>query len=557
MKTKIILLFLILSIVFVGFQDVFADNPAVQTCYTSDPAPMVYNNRVYMYTGHDSDNASGNYLISNWKCYSSTDMVNWTDHGVVLTPGSFSWATSKDASAAQCIYRNGKFYYYVSTTSSGGEAIGVAVSNSPLGPFKDTLGTPIVPTSQMTGCSATHSWRGLDPTVYIDDDGQAYLYWGNNVLYWVKLNADMISYSGSVNCLPQTDTTAFGPDYEEGPWFYKRNSYYYIIYPSGIPESMLYTMSSGPTGPWHYQGKIQPVQTGTGASSTIHSGVCDFGGNSYYFYHNGTLPGGGSYKRSVCIEKFTYGTSGTIPSIPPTTAGVTTGVGHLNPFDTTQAETICWESGVKTEKCSEGGIDVDSIHNGDYIKVESVDFSLGATSFIARVASAGVGGNIELHLDSLKGQLAGTCAVAATGGWQTWVTTNCAVTNTSGIHDLYLKFTGSSGLLFSFNWWQFKQTTRTRTTPAEKTASGNSIRIQTNAGKIMGIHLDLALPSEGELNISLFDMQGRALATLFAGQLSSQHVTVPVNTEIGHGVYLVKATLNGSKLLANRSVMVY
>jgi len=522
--------------------NVFADNPIIQTCYTADPAPMVYNGTVYLYIDHDSDNApSSSYLLSNWKCYSSTDMVNWTDHGVILAPGQFSWATTKDADATQCVYRNGKFYYYISTTASGGVSIGVAVSNSPLGPFKDTLGKPLIATSLMTGCNATHSWRGLDPTVFIDDDGQAYLYWGNQVSYWVKLNTDMISYSGSINCLPDNDTAAFGPNYQEGPWFYKRNAHYYLVYPSSFSEAIRYTMSTVPTGSWTYKGQIQPVQTGTGSSSTNQAGICDFGGNSYFFYHNGALSGGGSYKRSVCLEKFTYNADSTIPAIPPTTGGVTAGVGHLNPYDTTPAVTICWESGVKTEPCSEGGVDADSIHNGAYIKVKSVDFGSSASSFAARVASGSSGGNIELHLDSLNGTLGGTCTVKSTGGWQTWVTTTCPVTGITG-----------TGLLFSFEWWQFEPATRIRTTPAEQSESGNAIRIESDAGKITGIHLDFALPSAGKLNIALFDLKGRNLATLFAGQLSSQkHLAVPVNAEIGPGAYLVKATLNGRSLINN------
>jgi hypothetical protein len=538
--------------------NVFADNPIIQTCYTADPAPMVYNGTVYVCIDHDSDNAPTNgYLLANWKCYSSTDMVNWTDHGVILAPGQFTWATTKDADAAQCIYRNGKFYLYVSTTASVGVSIGVAVSNSPTGPFHDTLGKPLIPTNLMTGCNATQSWRGLDPTVFIDDNGQAYLYWGNQVSYWVTLNADMISYSGSINCLPDNDTAAFGPNYQEGPWFYKRNAHYYLVYPGSFPEAIRYTMSTVPTGSWTYKGQIQPVQTSTGASSTNQAGICDFGGNSYFFYHNATLPGGTSYKRSVCLEQFTYNADSTIPAIPPTTSGVTVGVGHLNPYDTTRAVTICWESGVKTETCSEGGIDADSIHNGAYIKVKSVDFGAGASSFSARVASGATGGNIELHLDSLNGTLAGTCAVKSTGGWQTWATTTCTVTGMAGIHDLYFKFTGTgTGLLFSFSWWQFAAATGIRTTPAKPGESGNGIRVETDAGKITGIHVDLALPSSGRLNIALFDLQGRNLASLFAGQLSSQqHLAVPISTEIRPGAYLIKATLNGRSLI-NSKVLV-
>jgi hypothetical protein len=541
MRKKIIIAAPVLLTVFLPLAICFADNPVVQTVFTADPAPMVYNGRVYMYVGHDSDGAAGGYVMRDWKCYSSSDMVNWTDHGVMLSTSSISWSTAHDANAAQVIYRNGKFYYYISTTASAGVTVGVAVSNSPIGPFKDTLGQPLIPVSQMTGCNATHSWRGLDPTVFIDDDGQAYLYWGNNVLYWVKLNATMISYSGSVSCLAQNDP-AFGPDYEEGPWFYKRNSIYYLIYPSGFPECIRYTTSSGSTGPWTYKSQIM----GTNGCSTIHPGVCDFGGNSYFFYHNAALPGGGDYKRSVCIEKFTYNADGTIPTINGTTGGVVTGVGNLNPYDTTQAETICWESGIKTEVCGEGGIDVDSIHNGDYIKVEAVNFGSGASSFIARVASATSGGSIELHLDTTTGTLVGTCAVAGTGGWQTWATRTCTVSGATGIHNLFLRFTGVSGLLFNFNWWKFISATGIRTEIGKRGEGENTIRIGTITGKIVSLQMDFSRPiPQGNLNVCLFDLTGRLVMRLYKGRLSSDHLTLPLDrAEIRSGAYLIRVSVN-------------
>ncbi|UJF36379.1 family 43 glycosylhydrolase [Paenibacillus hexagrammi] len=146
----------------------FADNPVVQTTYTADPAPMVYNGTVYLYTGHDLDIATNSYKMVDWKCYSSTDMVNWTDHGSVLDVTAFKWANqTQDANAAQVIYRNGKFYYYAAVSSTipgkGGIALGVAVSDSPTGPFKDAIGGPLV-TNDMTKY-ASHSWDDLDPTV--------------------------------------------------------------------------------------------------------------------------------------------------------------------------------------------------------------------------------------------------------------------------------------------------------------------------------------------------------------------------------------------------------
>ncbi|MDP4181206.1 MAG: family 43 glycosylhydrolase [Bacillota bacterium] len=452
MRKKFLIMFAIMLIMVFDIATSFADNPIVQTVYTADPAPMVYNGRVYAYVGHDEDDApTTTYKMKEWRCYSSADMVNWTDHGAVLPVTAFKWATqTKDANAAQVIYRNGKFYYYVSVydTTHPGIAVGVAVSNSPTGPFTDAIGHALV-TNDMTKY-ASHGWDDLDPTVFIDDDGQAYLYWGNNACYYAKLNNDMISINGSINAIP-LNTTAFGPDYEEAPWVYKRDGTYYMIYASGFPECIRYSTSSSPTGPWTYKGVVMTTQ---GGSNTNHPGIIDFNSNSYFFYHTDGLSGSTSYKRSVCIEQFKYNTNGTIPQLNMTKTGVTQ-ISNLNPYVKTEAETICMESGVETEQCSEGGVDVCNIENGDYIKVKGVNFASGAASFDARVASATSGGNIELRLDSPTGTLVGTCAVTGTGGWQTWVNKSCNVSGATGIHDLYLKFTGGSGNLFNFNWWKF------------------------------------------------------------------------------------------------------
>src|SRR5687768_10169949 len=142
-----------------------ADNPIVQTIYTADPAPLVHNGRVYLYTGRDEDNSTY-FTMKEWRVWSSADMVNWTDHGSPLNLASFSWASS-NAWAGQAVERNGKFYWYVPMTvrATGRMAIGVAVADSPTGPFRDALGRPLVDNNE------------IDPSVFIDDDGQAYLYW--------------------------------------------------------------------------------------------------------------------------------------------------------------------------------------------------------------------------------------------------------------------------------------------------------------------------------------------------------------------------------------------
>jgi hypothetical protein len=430
-----------------------ADNPIVQTSYTADPAPMLYDGRLWLYTSHDEDVTVNNFFTMNdWRLYSTVDMVNWTDHGSPAGYKSYSWGTG-DAWAVQGVPRNGKFYLYTPINNSTGSKIGVLVADSPIGPFKDPLGKALISTGS----------GNIDPTVWIDDDGQAYLYWGNPDLYYVKLNADMISFPGSPTKVNLT-TAGFGvrsktdraTAYEEGPWFYKRNSLYYIVYPAdSTPEKISYTTSTGPLGPWMYGGDIMAKESGAGSSFTNHPGVIDYKGHSYFFYHNGALPGGGGYKRSVCVEEFTYGANGSIPMITMSTKGPAP-VATLNPYVQVEAETIAFSAGLKTETCSEGGIDVTQISNGDYIKVRNVDFGTGATSFDARVASAASGGSIEIHLDSQTGTLLGTLAVPGTGGAQTWMTKSCTISGAAGIHDLFFKFTGGSGAtLFNFNWWRF------------------------------------------------------------------------------------------------------
>jgi len=521
----------------------FAENPVVQTNFTADPAPMVYNDTVFLFTGHDEDSAS-NFAMYNYLLYTSTDLVNWRDRGVIASTKSFSWANANGAWASQCIYRNGKFYYYCAMNQKG---IGVLVSSSPYGPFTDPLGKALV----------YHSGSDIDPTVFIDDDGQAYLYWGNPQAFFVKLNQDMISYSGTIDSVvPKLST------YQEGPWFYKRNGHYYLAWASTCcPEGIGYAMSTSPTGPWTYKGSIMD---GNSNSSGNQPGIFDFKGKSYTFGFNYAI----NYslttvhreRRSVCLAALTYNTDGTIPklawfgaNLPE--AGVAQ-VGNLNPFDTTQAETICFEKGVRTQVCSEGGMDVDSIHNGDYIKVKGVDFGTGAALFDARVASATSGGNIEVRLDTLTGPLVGTCAVTGTGGWQTWTTKSCTISGATGIHDLYLKFTGTgTGLLFNFNWWKFNLATGINTARGKSGSSVTALQVVTNAGKVQTLQLDFS-SSIAKVNVCLFDLTGRVVATLFNGQLSSQSLSLPLNrTKIRNGAYLIRASVDGETALTKIIVL--
>jgi arabinoxylan arabinofuranohydrolase len=333
---------------------VLADNPLIQTLYSADPAPLVLNNTVYLFTGHDED-GSTNFNMRDWRLFSSSDMANWRDHGVMMNLATFSWASER-AWAGQVIPRNGKFYFYVPVQKrSGSMAIGVAVADRVEGPYKDALGKPLVENNE------------IDPTVYIDDNGQAYLYWGNPGLWYAKLNSDMISISGGTVQV-QLTTQGFGArrsgtnsratSYEEGPWIYKRGNLWYLIYAANCcSEDIRYSTGPSITGPWTYRGLVMAT---AGKSFTNHPAVIDFKDNSYFFYHNGALPGGSGYTRSVAVEKFTYNSDGTIPTLSMSTSGPPM-IGTLDPYVRQEAETIAFSSGLKTETSSEGGMAVSYI----------------------------------------------------------------------------------------------------------------------------------------------------------------------------------------------------
>ena len=437
-----------------------AQNPIVQTYFTADPAPMVYDGTVYLYTSHDEDSTVNNFFtMYDWRCYSSKDMVNWTDHGAVASLKNFAWCTKTNGAwAPQCVARNGKFYLYVPIH---GEGISVLVSDSPTGPFTDPVGKRLV--------ESDHIWQDIDPTVFVDDDGQAYLYWGNPSLWYVKLNKDMISYDTTIgkNGVVSVEMTAEafgskagrdgkpGTTYTEGPWFYKRNSLYYMIYAAeGIPEYISYSTANSPEGPWTYKGQI--MKRADHLAFTNHAGIIDFKGNSYMFYHDQDLSKGQGFKRSVSVEQFTYNADGSIPLITPTKEGVTKSVANLDPYKKVEAETIAFSEGLKTLTDSKTGVYVTKIENGDYLTVRSVDFAKGAKTFEASVASASQGGQIEIRLDNRNGELLGTIDVKNTGGLQKWATVKGKVKKATGVQDICLVFKGGEGELFNFDWWILK-----------------------------------------------------------------------------------------------------
>ena len=299
-------------------------------------------------------------------------------------------------------------------------------------------------------------WRELEEFIrseYIDNGKEAYIIAGP---------AGVGGYDETyVDENGEEQTRRVGTDkYEEGPWAYERNGKYYLVYAAGgIPEHLSYSMSDSPTGPWKYCGQIMDTPEG---SFTTHPGIVDFKGRSFIFYHNGGLKGGSGFRRSVCVEEFTYNEDGTIPHIPITKEGVTEAVTHLSPYIRQEAETIGMSSGVRTAQDEKRGVYLDSLDMSDYVKVKSVDFgTTGAKSVMLAVRKVKNPGLIQVCIDT-QSNVVGTVNVPESGEW-TEVRADLDETIT-GIHDVYFRFRATAAErkdLMQFDYWQFFTNTAT------------------------------------------------------------------------------------------------
>jgi len=304
-------------------------NPIITDKFTADPAPMVYKGRLYLFVGHDEyydgqDKASGGkeFNITEWICYSTDDMIHWTDHGSVLKPTDFSYGIG-EAWAAQVVEKDGKFYFYATMQAGkpyNSKVIGVAVADNPLGPYKDAIGKPLI-TDDMTPNGPRGWWNDIDPTVLIDDDGTSWLAWGQSSFH-AKLKPNMIELDSPIEILKM-------PNYIEGPWLHKRNNLYYLSYASrgrnNVRTEMIdYATAPSMNGPWTYRGVLMG---GAENSFTTQPGIIKFKGQWYIFYHNAVLTingvKGAIGRRSVCVDYLYYNPDGTMMYVEQTKKGVT------------------------------------------------------------------------------------------------------------------------------------------------------------------------------------------------------------------------------------------
>src|SRR5688572_451981 len=290
----------------------YSGNPIIKHKYTADPTAIVYQDKVYLFTGHDeAPPGTEKYIMNDWLCFSSADLVHWEEHPFPLKAKDFSWA-SGDAYASKVVQKNNLFYWFVAVThaTESGKAIGVATATNPMGPYQDARGSALI-THQMLPPTDNQK-ANLDPSVLIDDDGRAYIFWGNGSCYFARLKEDMLELDSPIKVINL-------PGFQEGIHIHKRNGWYYLSYGYGSPEKVAYAMSRSITGPWEFKGILNEL---AGNCETNRPCIIEFKNTWYFIYHNGGLKNGGSHRRSVCIDYLFYNEDGTMKRVVMTSEGV-------------------------------------------------------------------------------------------------------------------------------------------------------------------------------------------------------------------------------------------
>ena len=317
-----------------------AQNPVIRGLFSADPTARVFNGRVYVYPSHDIFPPEGQrqdwFCMADYHVFSSDNLTEWTDHGMILSQTDVPWGRPDGYSmwAPDCVYKNGKYYFYFPNGPKTGRgfAIGVATADSPTGPFT-------CQPEPIKGVS------GIDPCVLIDDDGTAYIYWSGMGIRGAKLKDNMLELDGELKQVkmprregaPEMPPMLVGgqemeglPEgFKEGPFAFKRGDWYYLSFPwvrgdtsngANPTETLAYAMSKSPLGPWDFKGIIMAEHANHCWSN--HHSLVEYKGQWYLFYHHNAYSPRDDKRRSVQIEKVTFNADGTIQEVKETMRGV-------------------------------------------------------------------------------------------------------------------------------------------------------------------------------------------------------------------------------------------
>jgi len=417
-----------------------ATNPLIMDQFTADPTARVFEGKVYLYPSHDIPYRPGRgrtnwFIMEDYHVFSSENLSDWTDHGVILNQTNVPWLTRHafDMWAPDCVSKNGKYYFYFPV----GGHIGVAVADKPDGPFTPEP-KPIADAN------------GIDPCVLIDKDDSAYLYWARGRISVAKLKDNMVELDSQ----PQTITNLPTRGLIEGPFVFERNGVYYLTYPhvQTTTERLEYATSTNPLGPYKPAGVI--LDESADGCWTVHQSIVEYQGQWYLFYHDKDLSPNFDKNRSVRADKLFFNDDGTIKKVLPTLRGVGIvsaqsriqidrysaissngeAVSFLNPTNTFEGWKISF-NGTNT-----------------WAEFDSVDFGRSKLKSVHAHTASPTGGLLEIHEDKVDGPLIAFVKIKKNADWQV-VNSKLAVVPT-GMHNLFVVQSGRKDV--DVDWISFE-----------------------------------------------------------------------------------------------------
>lgn len=424
----------------------FATNPLITDQFTADPTARVFEGRVYVYPSHDIKAPPGYkgkpnwFVMEDYHVFSSDNLTDWKDHGVIVKQTAVEWADPAAYAmwAPDAVFKDGKYYFYFpAIAKSGGFRIGVAVADKPYGPFKP------MPTY-------IEGVKGIDPSVLIDKNGDAYLFYSLDRIFAVKLKPNMLEIDGE----PQVFDYLPKKGLQEGPFVFERNGIYYLTYPhvENKTERLEYAMSTSPLGPFKHAGVI--LDEARSGCWTVHHSILDYQGQSYLFYHDKDLSPAFDKNRSIRADKLFFNADGTIQKVIPTLRGVglvaATSQIQIDRYSATSGTGIA-VSFLDEANPHAGWKTAFSAPNA-WLRFNEIDFGKGAQKSIEVRTKARDGGALELRLGKENGPVIGRVEVDRGTDWNT---ASVAVKDIpAGVHDLFVTQAGAGAV--DVDWVRFR-----------------------------------------------------------------------------------------------------
>jgi len=391
--------FLVLGLAVLIASAAFGQNPIIRNQFSADPTARVFNGKVYLYPSHDIVAPPDKNLRKDWFCmedyhvFSSENLTDWTDHGMIVTQTKVPWLTKAnyDMWAPDCVFKNGKYYFYFPVAGK----IGVAIADKPEGPFT-VLDQPV------TGAG------GIDPSVLFDKDGKAYIFTAGGRIRVAKLKDNLIETDGPAQVIDNLPTKGL----IEGPFAFERNGKYYLTYPhvENTIERLEYAMSDSPMGPYKIVGVI--MDESTSGCWTNHQSLVEYKNQWYLFYHDRDYSPKFDKNRSVRADSLTFNADGTIKKVIPTLRGVglTMASSEIQIDRYSRLGDGASIALIDTVNTFAGWNTVFKAPNS-WVQYNSVDFGSKKTKSIEVNAKSATGGTIQVRADKVDGPVVAEVAI--------------------------------------------------------------------------------------------------------------------------------------------------